>query len=72
MIERDGEKIEKLLKAQIAIQLNPDIANFSMIKKVEILKNAGIDYKTIAELLNTSPNSISVMFAKLNKNDRRN
>ncbi len=64
------ERMLQMQKALLAVQLNPALSKASMIDKVRILKNAGLDYKDIAEILGTTPNSISVMFAKINKEKR--
>ena len=61
------EKMLNRMDALISINLNPDIAEAQMLDKVRILKNAGLDYKEIANILNSTPNSVSVMFARLNK-----
>ncbi len=41
--------------------------SWSALDKVRILKKSGLDYKEIADILETTPNSVSVMFAKINK-----
>ncbi len=61
------DKILKRLDALIAIMLNSKVDESNVLTKVRILKKAGLDYKEIANILNTSPNSVSVMFAKINK-----
>lgn len=59
------EKMLKMQKALISIQLKEK--DFLLIEKVKFLKDVGLDYKEIAEILGSTPNSISVMFAKINK-----
>ncbi len=61
------DKVLQMQKAIIASLLNKNAQGSSIIDKVRILKNIGLNYKEIAEILGTTPNSISVMFAKLNK-----
>ena len=60
-------KMLKRFDALITILLNSNLKESKSIEKVRLLKKAGLDYKEIAIILNTSPNSISVMFAKINK-----
>ena len=67
MGNEDQEKIINRLDVLISIALKATMKDRSMIDKVEILKNLGLGYKEIASILETSPNSISVMFAKINK-----
>ena len=61
------DKTAKTLNAILAVLVNAHMKDSSMIEKVKILKSAGMDYKEIAKTLNTTPKSISVMFAKINK-----
>jgi len=60
-------KMLRRLDSIISILLNTNINDAKRIDKVRILKQAGLDYKEIATILGSSPNSISVMFAKINK-----
>jgi len=59
------ETMLRMQKALIATQIIDK--NMSLIEKVSVLKNVGLNYKEIAEILGTTPNSVSVMFAKINK-----
>lgn len=61
------DKMLNRLDALIALSLKPNISESQMLEKVRILKDSGLEYKEIARILGSTPNSISVMFAKLNK-----
>ena len=65
------EKIISRLDAMLSIYLTKDIQSSQMLDKVRALKNVGLDYKEVAKILNTTPNSVSVMFARLNKEARK-
>ena len=65
------DKVLSRLDALLSVRLTKGIQEGQMIDKVRVLKNAGLDYKEIAKILNTTPNSVSVMFAKLNKEARK-
>jgi len=64
------EKMISRMNALVSIMLKSQMGDSSTTDKVRILKKAGLDYKEIAEIIGTSPNSVSVMFAKLNKEDK--
>lgn len=59
------ERMLNMHKALLAIKLKEK--EWSLLDKVRILKRVGLDYKEIADILETTPNSVSVMFAKINK-----
>lgn len=65
------EKVLSRLDALLSVHLTKGIQEGQIIDKVRMLKNAGLDYKEIAKILNTTPNSVSVMSAKLNKEIRK-
>lgn len=64
------DKMLTRMNALISIMLKSQMTDSSVIDKVRILKKSGLDYKEIAEIIGTSPNSVSVMFAKLNKENK--
>jgi len=59
------EKMLKMQKALLAVHFNE--RDMPLLDKVRILKKVGLDYKEIANILGTTPNSVSVMFARINK-----
>ena len=64
------DKMLTRMNALISIVIKSQMSESSAIDKVRILKKSGLDYKEIAEIIGTSPNSVSVMFAKLNKENK--
>jgi len=58
------DKILKVLSIQVA-------ADKSMTERARLLKVAGLDNATIATVLNTSVNSISVLTAGVKKNAKK-
>jgi len=67
----DNEKIidllEKLLKV-VGLQVG---AEKSITERARLLKFAGLDNKTIAEILNTSSLTISVLTSNLRKKSKK-
>lgn len=61
LLRQLGEKLEVLIKV-ISIQVGADK---STTERARLLKMAGLDNRTIADVLNTSPNTISVLTANL-------
>lgn len=61
------EKLLNRLDALLSVLLRENLAEAQLIDKVKVLKDSGLDYKEIAKILDSTPGSISVMFAKLNK-----
>ena len=59
------ERMLSLQRALLMVHLNDK--DLSKIEKVRTLKRAGLDYKEIAIILGITPNNVSVMFAKINK-----
>lgn len=55
------EKIDVLTKV-VAVQV---AADKSMTERARLLKMAGVDNQSIADILNTSPNTIRVLTANL-------
>jgi DNA-binding NarL/FixJ family response regulator len=62
-----GEKLDILIKV-ISIQAGADR---STTERARLLKMAGLDNRTIADVLNTSPNTISVLTANLRTQRRK-
>ncbi len=62
-----GEKLDILIKV-ISIQAG---AEKSTTERARLLKMAGLDNRTIADVLNTSPNTISVLTANLRTQRRK-
>jgi DNA-binding CsgD family transcriptional regulator len=62
-----GEKLDILIKV-ISIQAGADK---STTERARLLKMAGLDNRTIADVLNTSPNTISVLTANLRTQRRK-
>ncbi len=62
-----GEKLDILIKV-ISIQVGADK---STTERARLLKMAGLDNRTIADVLNTSPNTISVLTANLRTQRRK-
>ena len=62
-----GEKLDLLIKV-ISIQAGADK---STTERARLLKMAGLDNRTIADVLNTSPNTISVLTANLRTQRRK-
>jgi hypothetical protein len=54
------EKLDYILRV-LSIQVAPDL---SLSERARILKTAGLDIRTIAEILNTSPNTIRIVTAR--------
>jgi DNA-binding NarL/FixJ family response regulator len=61
LLRQLGEKLDVLIKV-ISIQVGTDK---STTERARLLKMAGLDNRTIADVLNTSPNTISVLTANL-------
>jgi hypothetical protein len=61
LLSRLNDKLDVLIKV-IGIQVGADK---SATERARLLKLAGMDNRTIAAVLNTSPGSISVMTANL-------
>ncbi len=62
-----NEKIDVLIKV-VSIQVGVDK---SATERARLLKMAGLDNRTIAEVLNTSPGTISVLTANLRTRRRK-
>lgn len=62
-----GEKLDILIKV-VSIQVGADK---STTERARLLKMAGLDNRTIADVLNTSPNTISVLTANLRTQRRK-
>ena len=60
------ETLDKILQV-LALQVASDK---SMTERARLLKLAGLDNQTIAKVLNTTPNTISVLTANLGKHKR--
>jgi DNA-binding NarL/FixJ family response regulator len=60
------EKIEILTKV-VSIQV---AADKSTTERARVLKMAGLDNRTIADVLNTSPGTVSVLTSNLRKRGR--
>lgn len=65
------DKMLSRMNALVSIALKTGMADSSTLDKVRVLKKAGLGYKEIAEVIGTSPNSVSVMFAKINKEESK-
>jgi DNA-binding NarL/FixJ family response regulator len=61
------ERLDLILKV-LSIQV---AADKSLTERVRLLKLAGIDNKTIAEVLNTTPASVSVLASNLRRRSTR-
>jgi hypothetical protein len=61
LLRQLGEKLDVLIKV-ISIQVGADK---STTERARLLKMAGLDNHTIADVLNTSTNTISVLTANL-------
>ena len=61
------DRLDKILRV-LALQVASDK---SMTERARLLKLAGLDNRTIAEVLNTTPLSISVLTAGLRRKKRK-
>jgi len=59
------EKMLSMQKALLSLKIRE--TKMPLIDQVRLLKSVGLDYKEIASIVGTTPNSVSVMFAKINK-----
>ncbi len=62
------ENMIKMKRAELAICLKEK--DWTLVEKVRVLKRVGIGYKEIADILGSTPNHISVLFAKINKEEK--
>ena len=67
LLRQLGEKLDVLIKV-ISIQVGADK---STTERARLLKLAGLDNRTIADVLNTSPNAVSVLTANLRTQRRK-
>ncbi len=67
LLRQLGEKLDVLIKV-VSIQVGADK---STTERARLLKMAGLDNRTIADVLNTSPNTISVLTANLRTQRRK-
>ena len=67
LLDQLNDRLDILIKVA-AIQVG---ANKSTTERARLLKMAGLDNRTIAEVLNTSPGTISVLTANLRTKGRR-
>ena len=61
------EKLDTILKV-LALEVGHDK---SMTERARLLKMAGLDNQTIAEVLNTTPHTVSVVTANLRTKTKR-
>lgn len=61
------EKISRRLGVLIALQMKAQSENFSTTDGVELLSRFGMGNIEIAEILNTSPNTVNVMKSRIKK-----
>ena len=59
------ESILKRLGVLIALQINTQSENFSITEGVQMLTRFGLTPTEIAEILNTSPNTVNVMKSRI-------
>ncbi len=64
---RLSESISKRLGVLIALQLKALSQDFSITEGVQLLTRFGLETSEIAEILNTSPNSVNVMKSRIKK-----
>ncbi len=62
------ESIARRLGVLIALQMNVQSENFSTTEGVQALSRFGMGNSEIAEILNTSPNTVNVIKNRLKKN----
>lgn len=67
----DNEKIINLLEKLLKVTGLQVGAEKSITERARLLKFAGLDNKTIAEILNTSPLTISVLTSNLRKKNKK-
>ena len=67
----DNEKIIDLLEKLLKVAGLQVGAEKSITERARLLKFAGLDNKTIAEILNTSPLTISVLTSNLRKKNKK-
>lgn len=64
------KEISRRLGVLIALQMKAPSEDFSTTEGVEILSRFGMGNSEIAEILNTSPNTVNVIKSRLKKNKR--
>ena len=67
----DNEKIIDLLEKLLKVAGLQVGAEKSITERARLLKFAGLDNKTIADILNTSPLTISVLTSNLRKKSKK-
>lgn len=61
------ESISKRLGVLIALQLKAQFKDFSITEGIQLLARFGLEPIEIAEILNTSPNTVNVIRSRIKK-----
>lgn len=62
------KEISRRLGVLIALQMKPQSKDLSMTESINLLSRFGMGNSEIAEILNTTPNSVNVLKNRIKKN----